>query len=440
MAPLKVLIVGGGIAGPALAHWLSRIGAHITLIERSSQKRITGQQLDLRAQGIPTMKKMGIEPAVRAACVHEEGMQFVDSQGRVKCQFPAAKPGSGKQSFTSEFEIMRGDLVRILYGLTENQPNVRHLYNTTVDNFTQDKESDPNGKVHVKFSDGNEEDYDLVVAADGTGSKTRKIMLGPDAPDPRHRLGGNIAFYSIPTDPKDSNWFTGTMLPGSRVARAIGTRKDCPELTRVYMISYGVVEELDKAHESGDLAALKKAWADLYQDGGWQCARFTEALRSAPEADDLYSTPREEVRLPEGSWSRGRVVLLGDAAQSQTANGYGTTWGLVGAYVLAGEIATLLAADKSSPPTAAVVQGAKNYEKLFRPVSTAMHNKSQWPAKLFMPTSRIGISLVYLIGQVISYFGLDQMAGMDAAQGKWKLPDYPALEKEDLDGSEVQST
>ena len=61
MASLKVLIIGGGIAGPALAHWLSRIGANVTLIERSPEMRASGQQVDLRAQGVPMMKKMGIE-------------------------------------------------------------------------------------------------------------------------------------------------------------------------------------------------------------------------------------------------------------------------------------------------------------------------------------------------------------------------------------------
>ncbi|KAI1123680.1 hypothetical protein F5Y10DRAFT_46774 [Nemania abortiva] len=197
MSSLNVLIVGGGVAGPAAAYWLSRIArANITLIERSPQMRATGQQLDLRVAGVDMMKKMGIEPAVRAVRVKEPGMQIVDTSGRTRAFFPAAEHGSGKQSITSEFEIMRGDLVKILYGLTEKRSNVRHLYNTTIQTFTQDDESDPNGKVHVTFSDGRKEDYDLVLAADGTGSRTRKIMLGPDAPDPRHVTGGYIAYFS----------------------------------------------------------------------------------------------------------------------------------------------------------------------------------------------------------------------------------------------------
>jgi len=68
MAPLKVLIIGGGVAGPALAHWLSYIGANITLIERSSQVRASGQQVDIRAQGVSMMKKIGIETAVSRSC------------------------------------------------------------------------------------------------------------------------------------------------------------------------------------------------------------------------------------------------------------------------------------------------------------------------------------------------------------------------------------
>lgn len=427
MAPLKVLIIGGGIAGPALAYWLSRIDANITLIERSPQMRVSGQQVDLRAQGVLMMKKMGIEAAVRAAAVHETGTQFNDVNGRTQAFFPAAQNGTGKQSFTSEFEIMRGDLVRILYKLTEKNQNVQHLFNTTIDSFTQDEESDPNGKVHVSYQDGRKEDFDLVVGADGTGSRTRKIMLGPDAPNPRRWLGGYIAFFSIPSKPGDSDRATYCLLPGSKVSRVITTRKDRPDLTRIYMLTYGKDAALDTAYKSGNLAEQKKAWADLYQDGGWECDRFMEALQHAPEADDLYCTPLEEVSLPKGSWSKDRVVLIGDSAHS-LLSGFGCTWGLIGAYILAGEIATRYKKDRSSP-TAAVVQGAKSYEEKFRPIATANHGGSEWFESLTNPRSSLGIWLMHTYLRVAAYFRLDQVVSFDGKTAKWQLPEYPELER-----------
>ena len=433
MAPLKVLIIGGGIAGPALAHWLSRIGANITLIERSPNMRASGQQVDLRAQGVPMMKKMGIEAAVRAAAGHETGTQLIDLNGRTKVFFPAVQNGSGKQSFTSEYEIMRGDLVRILYGLTEKIANVKHLFNTTIDSFTQDEESDPNGKVHVSFQDGRKEDFDLVVGAEGTGSKTRSIMLGPDAPNPRYQIEGAgkgyIGYFSVPSKPGDSDRGTFCHLPGSRVSRVVATRKDHPDLTRIYMLMHGTDAALDAAYKSGDLAELKRAWADLYQDGGWECGRFMEALRYAPEADDLYCTPFEEIHLPKGSWSKGRVVLVGDAAHSQTAEGFGTTWGLIGSYILAGEIASLYGKNRSLP-TAVVVQGAKNYEEKFRPIAIAKHGTSQWIEYLTFPRSRLGIKLLHAFAGIAAHFRLDQGAGLDGKTSEWQLPDYPELEIE----------
>ena len=148
------------------------------------------------------------------------------------------------------------------------------------------------------------------------------------------------------------------------------------------------------------------------------------ALKTSPEADDLYSTPRQEVRLPPGSWSKGRIVALGDAAHSHTANGFGTTWGLVGSYILAGEIATLYKQD----PGTAVVKGVKRYEEVFRPIAAAEGEQNSSFEKLFMPQSAWGIWMLHSVARVAAYFHLERGLGMGSEKAKWEVPEYPVLE------------
>lgn len=114
-------------------------------------------------------------------------------------------------------------------------------------------------------------------------------------------------------------------LSGARVSRTIATRKDCEEVTRVYMMMRGKDGALEAAHKPGNLEELKQSWARLYKDAGWECDRFMQALLVSAEADDLYSTPLVEVHLPQASWAEGRVALVGVSAYRQTADGFGTT-------------------------------------------------------------------------------------------------------------------
>jgi 2-polyprenyl-6-methoxyphenol hydroxylase-like FAD-dependent oxidoreductase len=186
----------------------------------------------------------------------------------------------------------------------------------------------------------------------------------------------------------------------------------------------GQNEALAAAHKSGNLAELKTAWASVFNGGEWECNRFMNALKNAPEADDLYSTPCEEVRLPQGSWSKGRVVAIGDAAHAHTANGFGTTWGMVGSYILAGEIATLY----KQNPTTAVVQAVKKYEGLFRPIATAQHGEQgMFREALFMPKSAFGIWVLHSVARAAAYFKLEQGMGMSSKTANWRVPEYPAL-------------
>ncbi|KAH7407229.1 hypothetical protein BKA64DRAFT_732394 [Cadophora sp. MPI-SDFR-AT-0126] len=420
---LKVLIVGGGVAGPSLAYWLSRLNTEVTLIERFPRMRAYGQQVDIRGQGVPMMKKMGIEAAVRAVAVHEPGMQLIDRTGKQMAYFPTIVTDSTRQSFSSEFEVMRGDLVKILYDLTETKSNLHHIFNSSVKDFTQDDAKEPEGKVHVEFSDGRKDDFDLVVGADGSGSQIRKIMLGPDAPDPRHSLNAYMGFFTLPSFPGDADSWTLCHLPGRKV---IGTRQDRPDLLRIYMIIYGKQPTLVAAQSSGKLDELKEAWSTLYKNDGWKTDRFMFGLKNSPLADDLYSTRLEEVRLPRGAWSKGRVVLIGDAAHSQAVNGQGVTLGMVGSYVLAGEIAAL-AKKEGASLSAAVSQGARNYEEKFRPMVSQTQGNS-FAVGMLLPQSTFGIWVLHTIAGWAAKLGYGQSGGTGSdGMVTWSLPHYPEL-------------
>jgi 2-polyprenyl-6-methoxyphenol hydroxylase-like FAD-dependent oxidoreductase len=58
---MKVLIIGEGIAGNALAFWLSKLGHDVTVFEWFPSLRATGLQIDLRGHGIEVLRRMGLE-------------------------------------------------------------------------------------------------------------------------------------------------------------------------------------------------------------------------------------------------------------------------------------------------------------------------------------------------------------------------------------------
>lgn len=194
---LNILITGGGIAGPSLAFFLSRLGHQITIVERWPALRAHGAQIDLRAQGLSIIQRMGLLDAIRAKTVREDGLEILDEHGDSVAKFPVNRSGRGAQGLISEFEIMRSDLVRVLYDATSECENITYVFGKTVESFEQDE-----GKATVYFSDGSVGDYDILVRADGQGSQIRKAIL-PPGEDPIRHLGIYIAHWNNPanTDP-----------------------------------------------------------------------------------------------------------------------------------------------------------------------------------------------------------------------------------------------
>src|SRR6478609_7115329 len=104
----RALVSGASIAGPALAHWLSRRGAEVTVVERAPELRPGGQAVDARGVTKEVIRRMGLDAAVRAARTETAGAYTVDADGKVLETYHA--DDGGGDGYIAEIEILRGDL------------------------------------------------------------------------------------------------------------------------------------------------------------------------------------------------------------------------------------------------------------------------------------------------------------------------------------------
>lgn len=307
---------------------------------------------------------MGLEKQVRAVHPGELGVEFIGPRGQVLARFPAGDPSG--MSVTAEVEILRGDLAEILVGAT---PDTEYRFGDRITALQQDG----NG-VLASFEQAPAERFDLVVAADGIGSSTRRLILN-DEPVV-HALGVEATWATIPRTESDTDWWRWFNAPGGTISlrpdrhgtiRTIVTRT----LTRD--------EERNGAAQrtpEQQRALLRKTFAGA----GWETNRVLHALE---DVEDLYTESLGQVHARR--WSQGRLVLLGDAAYCPSPmTGMGTTLAIVGAYVLAGEIA--------SRPT--LLEALAAYEQVMRPWAERVQKLPPGVPRIANPTSRAGVAVL----------------------------------------------
>ncbi|MBG6063914.1 FAD-dependent monooxygenase [Micromonospora ureilytica] len=319
MANETVLISGASIAGPALAYWLRRHGFTPTVVEVAPGLRPGGQAVDLRGAGREVVERMGLIPRVREDRVDERGVANVDANGRWVARMPADLFGG--EGIVAEIEIMRGDLTRILHDATAGE--VEYLF---ADRITELDQGDTG--VRVRFASGTVRTFDLVVGADGVHSGVRRLAFGSEDEYVRP-LGGYTAYFTVP-DPGDlDDWFLMYNAPGGRVA---GIRPERGGTAKAMLSFTSPPLEYDRR----DVRQQQRLLTDAFAAVGWRVPALLDALADAP---DFFFDSICQVHVP--NWSRGRVTLLGDAGYcGSPLTGMGTSMALVGAYVLAGEMAS----------------------------------------------------------------------------------------------------
>ncbi|KAI4629479.1 uncharacterized protein J4E87_003743 [Alternaria ethzedia] len=420
---MDILIVGSGIAGPALAYWLSLNPKHtITILEKAPSLQPHGQNVDIQGSAVTCIKKMRLMPQVQQYNTKELGTRFIDSQGEPFAPFPIKEGGSA--SPTSEYEILRGDLAKLLHQATSSQSNVTYLFNTTVTQILQNDSS----CVQVLLSDGTTRTYDLLIAADGQWSKTRSLVFPAQDVSIEHK-GMYAAYFTIPRLPSDAPWWDIFVAKGSRT---VATRPDPHGTTRAmftFMPSTPAQElAWEKASRAGR-APQEKLVREEFADAGWVSKRLLDAMATAP---DFYLHAINQVKMKR--WSCNRVICLGDAAFCPSpCTGMGTSLAVLGAYVLAGELSCV--DDLASPTTFDGLTAAlTRYEERFRPFVVQSQVMSRFVPEFMHPGSAwkrtVLHGFVRLVSMVLRWEWVGPWLGdTESRDDGFKLPEYAAFER-----------
>ncbi|EOA82106.1 hypothetical protein ACJQWK_05530 [Exserohilum turcicum] len=433
--PLNILIVGAGVAGPTLALLLQRSNPshHITVIERWESLCTGGQQIDLKDQGVPIMQRLGLTDELRDLCVQEDGMELVDSKGNSLIRTGIRKAGAQQKAFqiTNEFEFMRGDFVHMMYKnsvkeretLDSNGPkrgSLTYLFGTSITALTQNTST----SATVTLSSGQTHTYDLVVAADGQGSRTRRLAFGEATSRQAFTsLNINAAFFDVPRVPRETSLARIYIGPENRMVLTRTGNRPATQVFR-FQLKNAARTPLLKASHKLSIPEQKAAWTQAYANAGSESKRYTAGLA---HANDFYATEIAQVKMPHNTLYTGRVVLLGDAGYCPSSfTGKGTTLALIGAYVLADELSR-----RPNDINAAL----SAYEETIREPVDEAQKLPTWlngGAALF-PQSTLGLCILYQLLWLVSALNLQGLVGALAGflpstqLHRWVVPEYPSL-------------
>jgi len=209
-----------------------------------------------------------------------------------------------------------------LHGATD--AGVEYLFGDSIRSQAQDDDG-----VTVTFDHAGSRRFDLVIGADGLHSNVRRLAFGPESQFLRYK-DHYFAFANADAALGENHWVTMYNQPG--------------KMTGVYRSgnhaqakAYFVFRSAPLQYDFRDVEQHKRLLSEVFgSDTSW---RIKELLTGAVNDPDFYFDALSQVHMP--SWSTGRVTLVGDAAWcASPASGAGAELALVGAYRLAGELAS----------------------------------------------------------------------------------------------------
>lgn len=309
----KVLIVGGGIGGLSLGIALRRAGLDAEIVELQKEYNVYGVGIIQQANALRALDAIGVA---------DEAMRRGSPYGKVKMCAPtgfqfgeAGTPPMGR--FPSHNGISRKILHDVLYeSAVEN--GVTFRMGTTVSEIENE-----GTRVGVKFTDGTEGSYQLVVGADGINSKVRKLIFGDFKTE---YIGSSVWRYAFkrPADLETGYMFFGKKTKVGLIPMTADT---------IYMFVVSAEGDDNPIIPEDELVPRLKAHISEYP-----VKVVADLVEQITDPKGVIYRPLEVVTVP-APWHKNRVVLLGDAAHATIPQlGSGAALAIEDAVVLAEEI------------------------------------------------------------------------------------------------------
>jgi 2-polyprenyl-6-methoxyphenol hydroxylase-like FAD-dependent oxidoreductase len=395
---MRVLISGAGIAGPTLAYWLAHYGWEPTIVEKAPTLRTAGYIIDFWGVGFDVADRMGLLPEIHRKGYMVRDVRIVDRNGKRIAGFPVqAVTRIAKGRYVS---LARGDLSACVFNAIEGK--VESIFNDSIARIDQTAHG-----VQVRFETGSVRDFDLVIGADGLHSQVRGLVFGPQSEFEKY-LGYKVAVFEVHGyKPRDELVYVMYTSVGQQVGR-FAMRGD-----RTMFLFIFADHELDGS--VGNIQSQKALLRRRFGDSGWECQQILDALDSTNE---LYFDRVSQIQMgaQKGSWTRGRVSLLGDAAFCVSLlAGQGSALAMVGAYILAGELH-----HAGSDYAAAFARYQERYESfVLQKQKGALHF-----AGVFAPKSKFSM---FIRNQVMNLLKIPLVADLAAGRelgDNFTLPNY----------------